>query len=538
MKLHISSLIHIFSLLLILLLVIGCSDANYDAGVYWMKKENNPIMAARSFQRSLEKHPGRWKTHRATIEALSLAEDEPGLIKQLNSTLLRWPDSCRAESVYQPGIALLGEKRYNRISAPIRQHHLGRKLAKKGNKPEILCDIIMASCRMNDTTSSMDYFKKLLNVVDNINVPDSVIQELGFLIGPAGIDWIRLEWKVNRNPEDIEARLAQIDAGLVVGDSAATRSKLTELVKRIPDSAVDSDVAKRLGRLVGADPLTSKQLIKGWDGSYSPDGKYIIYLKDLGRKGESDPYIYRASAKGGAEIPLMKGLQQFLPSIAWPCYSPDGRWIYFYGSPNKNWSPTHNIGRFHLYRVKPAYGAKPRKLTNADLLLVYPYFTRNNKVLLIRRDIGSTRASVEIVRLNPEKRILEVVSRIGEPVSGATFMADGDSLIFTTNRGIFRRSVRGGRMTVDLTWCGLNFPVLSPDNSRLLVYNRRGQALIIDRNSRKLMFIGSTAVPSGAFGRHGELLITENIKGQNRLVKLDLDSKVSSTDRFIAALKQ
>ncbi|MDP8239135.1 MAG: hypothetical protein P9X24_08595 [Candidatus Hatepunaea meridiana] len=521
-----------------LLLISGCGDENYDAGIYWLNKKENPHQAVRYFQRSINENPKRWKSHKMAIECMALIEDPIALETQIKLTLQYWPDSSRSEAIYNPAVQFLGEKKYNLMSAPIAQRQLGNLLGEKGDRPEILSSMIMVSCRMNDTIAARDYFERLLNAVDGENPPDSVVQELGFLIGPAGVDWLKLEWQVTNHPEDIEARIAQLDAGLVVGDSTSTRKKLTELASQQPDAVNDISFAKRYSRLVGVDPFNSKKLVKGWDGSLSPNRKYITYIKDLGRSNDPDLYIYRATASGGQETPLMKGVQQYLPSLAWPKYSPDGKWIYFYGSDSYNWSPSHSSARFQLYRIRPQYGSKPRKLTDENLLPVVPHFSNDGSIYLVRRDVGSSRSSIEVIKLFPDKRKMEVVSRIGEPVGGATFTPKGDSLIFTTDRGIFRRSVNGGRITVDITWRGLHFPMISPDGKKLLVHNRVNHALLIDRTTKKLTFIGKTAMSLGSFSNDGKLLITQDIGGKHHIIRLDLERKMISSDKFLAAIKK
>ncbi len=522
----------------VLLIVAGCGDKDFEAGMYWLNKENNPTMAARAFQRSLQNRPGHWKTNKMALETLSLSENIPEFEKQIISTLHYWPDSSRSASLYRPAVSLLGEERYNQLSAPIAQQHLGNLIGEKGDRPDILSSIIMASCRMKDTVAANDYFKRLMSSIGGENAPDSVIQELGFLIGPAGVDWVQMDWKIAKNPDDIDARLAQLDAGLIVGDSIAVRRKLTELVARLPNATADPKFARKFGRLVGVDPFASKTVVKGWDGSRSLDGKSIVYIKDLGRDNEPDQYIYKATSNGSQETPLMKGLQQVLPSLAWPMFSPNNKWVYFYGSPNRNWSPGRSVGRFHLYRIRARYGSRPQKMTDADLLPVTPHFGNDGSLLLVKRDVGSTRASVEVVMLNPEKCKLEILSRIGEPVTGAVFTPSGDSLIFTTDRGIFRRSVNGGKLSVDLAKRGLFYPQISPDGKQLLVLNRRNQALLIDRSTGEFTFIGRTPTPLCSFDKDGNLLLTQVINGQRHIVKLDLNRRIETSEQFLTAIRQ
>ena len=530
-------LISVIVLIPVIIALIGCGEKNYDAGMYWLEKENKPTMAARSFLRSLEDRPGHWKTNKMALQALSQAEDVPGFEKQLLSTLQYFPDSSRSEAIQQPGVSLLGEERYNQLSAPIAEQHYGNLIAKKGNKPELLCNIIMASCRARDTVAAVDYFKRLLDAGPSGIAPDTIVQELGFLVGSAQVEWVQLDWKVTRHPDDIAARLAQLETGILVGDSIQTRIRLSELMTRLPDTTGMADLAKRYARLVGVDPFNTARIMDGWEGSFSRDGKSIVYIKERGKPNEPDPYIYLASANGTGERPILKGNQQALPSIAWPALSPDNRWVYFYATSNRGWTPERSVGRFHLYRVSPQYGAKPQKLTDADLLPVSPHFNPDGSLVLVKRDVGSTRSSVEVARLDPDTRKIETLSRIGEPVSGGTFTPAGDSLVFTTDRGIFRRSIKGGNITVDLARRGLFFPMISPDGKKLLVYNRQNQALLIDRRDGTLTFIGRTAIPYGSFNTTGNLMLTQAVGGKRWLVKLDLAREIDITDKFLAVFK-
>ena len=521
-----------------LFFITGCGDEDYESGVYWLDKEKNPQQAVRSFRRSLDKNPKKWKSHKMVIQALAMSENNIELQNQLKETAGLFPDSIRSADIHIPASKLLGEDKYNRITAPIAQQHYGHLLSKKGDKTELLEKIIKVSCQMGDTIAATDYFKRLMDAVKDGKVSNTAVQDLGFLIGSAGVEWVRLEWEVSRNSDNMDARMAQLDAGLIVGDSVSTRQRLTELISRIPDASSDIKLVRKFGNLVGSDPFNMKKLVQGWDGSLSPDGQNIVFLKELGSIGDSDPYIYKAVANGRNQTPIMKGRQQRLMSLALPLYSPDGKWIYFYGSPNKNWLPQQNVGRFHLYRIRLRYGSVPEKLTDTDLLTVTPHFNRDGSILLVRRDVGSTRSSVEVVRLNPNNLNLEAISHISEPVSGATFTPNGDSLVFTTDRGIFRRSVDGGAISVDFAWRGLFFPLISPDGKRLLISNTRNQALLIDRSTGELMFIGTTAAPFGMFGKSGELLVTRNFDGIRWILKLNLDSKISSTEKFSAALSR
>lgn len=525
----------VFSGLLILL--SGCDDSDYKSGMYWLTKENNPKMAALKFQKSLEKKPKNWKTHARLIECLSLNEDADGLIKQLRESLSVFPDCTRSEAFMGNSVRVIGQNQYDLLSAGIEQRYLEKLIGKKGDSPELLSRMVITSCLVKDTVGTLGYFRRLLTSLDGEKVPADVVQEMDFLIGPSRVEWETLDWKVKRNPDDTQARLSQLNAGIVFGDSSAIRAGLRDLISRNPSEGQNPDLVKRFGLIADIDPFNTKTITKGYDASFSPDGKSIVFLRNRGEENNPDRYIYTCNIDGSNETPLLKGNQSRTPGIAMPIYSPDGKWIYFYGSPSNNWIPGR-AGRFHLYRISPRYGSHPQQLTDTDLLPVVPYFTKTGRIYLVRKDIGSTKSSVEIIELNPSRESIEPVSRVGEPVTGATFSPDGDSLIFATDRGIFRRSVNGGNITVDLAWRGLDYPQMSPDGKYLLLHNQAQQLLIVNRTTGNAIFLGSVANPYATFSKDDRLLATKWINGQPRVSVLNLGYDLKDTQEFITAINR
>ena len=522
--------------LTVFLTITGCGDEDYRNGMYWLNKKDNWEQAARAFQRSLEKHPDRWKTHKMLIEALGKGEDDLAMETQLKQTLDIFPDSTRAASMVVPGVLVLGEERYNRIAAGIEQLHMSRLLAQNRKDPSILARSIMASCRQKDKTAVIDYYMQLMTVTKGQNAPDSVLQEMNFFIGPARVAWVRYDWQIEHNLNETGAYMKQLDVGLVMGEPNVVKQKLQQLALSNPDIVNDPSVAKRFGLIAGIDPFGTKELITGWDGSYSPDGRYLIYIKEMGSSDNPDPYIYRTTATGGDQTALLKAVQQSLSSLAMPRYSPDGQWIYFYGSPNSEWSPGRQ-GRFNLYRVKPAYGNRPQKLTSSDILPVQLFFEPSGSILLIEKDVGSLRSSVRVIRLNPNTRQTTITSRVGEPVIGATFNPTGDSLIFTTDRGVFRRSIDGGVISVDLGWQNMQFPQMSPDGGMLLLQDPEGYLIAIDRRTGSPTWLGEVESPVVTFGSNGILLLTRKIGENPKVVRLNMDRTVD-VEAFVNTLRQ
>ncbi|MBT7617705.1 MAG: hypothetical protein HN590_10525 [Calditrichaeota bacterium] len=519
-------------------LFFGCSQArsDYKSGIYWLEKENNWQMAARSFNRALEKDPKSWKINQKLIQAMGMGEEPKVFESQLRKTLALFPDSARAASLAQPGKDLLGETRYNKVAGGVELMHFGTKLSRDPKDEVLLAKSIMAACRVTDTLAAVDYFKRFIIVADGKSISDSILQELRFFIGHSRLNWITLEAQILSKPDDLDARIAQLNAGILAGDSSGAVGRLSELQKIIPNAIDNQDLAKRYGTLVGYDPFKTKEIARGWDGSESPDGKKLVFIKDMGEEDYTDMYIYQMPSAGGSEKPILKAAQQNLNILAWPRFSPDGKWIYFYGSKDKSWEPGR-VGRFNLFRVKPKYNSSPQKLTDSDLIITDPFFDKDGSLLLVRRDVGSVRSSVEIIRVKPDERKIEAVSRIGEPVSSATFNHTGDSLIFATDRGIFRRSVNGGNISVDLPWTNVSFLQISPDGKLLKLCNSSDQLIIVDRDNPVPTFLGTVSSHWVTFGKHGEIYASRYNNKWKRLVRLKYGSPVIKIKDFKQKLK-
>ncbi|MFH0766221.1 MAG: hypothetical protein V2A61_07360, partial [Calditrichota bacterium] len=526
-------LTNIVLLTLFTLSLLGCSKADdeFRNGQYWLNKENNWQMAARAYRRALGHAPKKWKYHAALLNALSRGEEPGAYEQQLRVTLSFFPDSTRAMGVYNPSVSILGDERYNRIASSYALNRLGSLIAKKKDDTKLLSMAVMAACRNKDSIAVASYFERLLKALKNNPVPDSVIQEMNFFVGSAHVEWLCLQKRIENDPNDLKSRLTQIDLGIISGDSVIVRKSLTDLSAEALSDEQKTDLARRCGMAVGSNPFKLTPLVKGWDGVFAPDGQSIVYIKEMGDQDRSDLYLYRASAKGGSDAPIMKAAQEFLAAIAWPTFSPDSEWIYFYGSSEKGWG-LNKPGRFHLYRIRPQWGSHPQKLTDTNLLPVEPGYESSGTVLLVRRDIGSVRSSIEIIRLRPGTKTLESVSRIGEPVSAAAFTPNGDSLLFVTDRGLFRRAVGGGNITVDLTWTGFPFMQISPDGSSLILTTPQGKQILLDRTTVKPTFLGTSGSTPISIRKDGVLLITRGIPRQ--VCRLELKNAQISWDSFQA----
>lgn len=531
-----------FGLLLLAILIfsysfIGCSESrsDYKSGIYWLEKENNWQMAARSFGRALEKDPGNWKISLKLIEALSGGEEAPKFRKQLSLTIAAFPDKARHPDLAKFGIIALGEKEFNKLVSPAELNYLGGLHAQKPKDIPIIAKCIMAACRSFDSLAVRDYFNKAMTLTNGEKLADSLLQEMRFFIGPSQVDWLTLEWRIKAHPEDFEARLQQVNSGIISGDSILIITKIKEIARNTPEVISDEGLVKRIGRLAGYNSFNSKKIARGWDASYSPDYRKIVFLKNMGIQEDPDYYIYERNLSSGKETPILKAGQQTLGFLAWPTYSNDGKWIYFFASKDKHWYPGA-VGRFNLYRVKPRYNTKPERLTNADLLICEPFEESDGSILLVRKDVGSTRASVEIIRVAKDGN-LESVSRIGEPTISACFTPEGDSLLFMTDRGLFRRSINGGNISVDLPWIGLRFLQLSPDGKILKFVNRSNQTVFIDRNNPLPIYWGKTTSSWVSFGKDGAILTSSSADGWTIVLESNFNNKISDISGFLNKLQ-
>ncbi|MFC2149881.1 hypothetical protein ACFLQV_00100 [Calditrichota bacterium] len=522
--------IKVLLIALFALCIFGCTDADYENGMYWLNRENGE-MAAKAFQRALKNKPKKWKNHVASLEAIKLWENRDAMILQLRETFFLFPDSTKSDPVYRAGTTVLGDAEYKKISAPYAHQKLSKLLSKEGDKPEILSELIITAAYMQDTVAAIDYYKRLLDVVGADDVPKDVQQELNFFVGPARLDWLKYDWIISNNPQDTDIRLARLASIALSGDSTAIVEALKEIIEVKPDMAADPTLIRLYGMACGTIPYSNREITSGSDACYSPDGRKIAFIRERGKQGYPDPYIYVANVDGSDATPVMKGVQHYVEAIAWLRYSPDGKWIYFYGSRDKDWQPG-DAAKFSFYRIKPSFNSKAEKLTSEELLVTVPYFESNGNVRLVRSDLGSDRASVEIVSLNPNTGKQVVLSRLGEPVMSAIFSNNGDTLIFTTNRGMFSRHVSGGNINVDIAWKVFQYPVLSPNGRFIAAKTSNGASIRYDRTNGEVVYLGRVASDIVAFGKGENVLVTRSKNGVPVVFEIDL-AKILPNNKLI-----
>ncbi|GEM_PF-5602733 len=131
----------------------------------------------------------------------------------------------------------------------------------------------------------------------------------------------------------------------------------------LPHSLMDERIAQMVAKglrpglyIVNANGSSDKFLIEGENGSWSPDGKQIVYQ-------ELRKYmIYIINADGTGKRLLLEG-------GANPAWSPDGKWIlyYYYGRPG-GWyiiSPDGNERK----KLKPPINSPPRWSSDGKKIL-------------------------------------------------------------------------------------------------------------------------------------------------------------------------
>ncbi|MFN3821723.1 MAG: TolB family protein, partial [bacterium] len=303
-----------------------------------------------------------------------------------------------------------------------------------------------------------------------------------------------------------------------------SRETLSWLVNRYLSSSSKVSLTTEdlypLAAFVGISPFHRVSITEGWDGVYSTDGKNIIFIRQRGSSDDPDPYFYIKDRSTGIENPLMKAYQQGLWIIAKPFFSSDSKTLYFFGSTEKG-AQLGIKGMFYLYEVEPRWGAEGRRISDPDILPILPFPTAKGTLLAVRRDLGSVRASVEVVEIDPKKRSKTTVIRIGEPVITGCFTPQGDSLMFITERGLMKRALTGGGVVVDLEWKRLNLCYLSPDGRWLLLGRQPQDLYLIDRINQKVFFLGEWTTSQFSIWRK-TLLITFKEGGKLRLWEYDL----------------
>ncbi len=502
-------------------IIAACSgdDADFKSGMYWLNEKGNWQAAAQAFERSLAKSPDRWKNHVALIDAVSRGDDPARLERHVTEAFNKFPDSTRSSSIFTAASTLLGEDRLNKLGGKIELVSLEKQMASKGDKPELLSRAVISACRGQDQQAVSAYLGRLLEVMKG-ELPDSVRNELNYFIGSAQLDRIQLTARLEANPKDPKALTGLAKASLLSWDLALARKSIQGLNGENSDALKDEATARTFSALWDIEPFPARTVTQGWDGSRSTDGSGLLFVRDLGTTSESDKYIFRNG--GGGDQHMLKAAQQGLREIVCPRFSPDGGWIYFYSSADKNWR-LGGQGRFSLYRVKTTYGSAPIKLTDDDLVFCEPFFESNGTVLLVRKDVGSVRQSAEVFRLDPVHKRSESVIRIAEPVQWAAFTPRADSLLFITARGIYKRALAGGATTLEMTGQGYAYPLLSPDGKWLLIQGSGNEQLLFERSSGAMTYLGIASPPMGSFGKDGKLLVNRQEAGRPKIVEFDLN---------------
>jgi len=521
-------------ILLAMLTLSACSgdDADYKSGAYWLNEKDNWQAAAQAFERSLAKNPDRWKNNIALIDALSRGDDPVRLEKQVTEAFRRFPDSTRSSSILTAASTLLGEDRLNRLGGAIELQNLEKLMASKGDKPELLARAVISACRSQDQSAVSAYLGRMLEVLKG-EIPDSVRLELNYFIGSAQLDRIQLSARLEANPDDPQALIGLAKASLLAWDVSSGRKSIEKLARVNPELLKNEETARTFCSIWDISPFQSRTLTQGWDGARTSNNATLLFVRDLGTASDPDKYIFRNS--GGADQHTMKAAQQGLREIVAPRFSPDGSWIYFFSSADKNWK-LGSPGRFNLYRIKPSYGASPVKLTDDDLLFCEPFIEASGTVLLVRKDVGSVRQSAEVFRVDPERHKSETVIRIAEPVQWAAFTPHADSLLFITSRGIHKRSLAGGATTLEMTGQGYAYPLLSPDGKWLVLQGPDNEQLLFDRNAGSMISLGMAHKPLGWFGTDGKLLVTREEAGKPKVIEYDLNRPLPVSETLLAKI--
>jgi len=506
----------------------GCTfdDEEYKVGRHYLDEQDNWKLAADFFRKSLRNHPDRWKTHAALLEALGRGDDPAQLEAQLRETLAVFPDSARSTTLSNSAAQLIGEDRYNQIAGSLQLADLQRQISTKSDNPALLARGIIAACRAADASATLSLFDSFLRLKSAPAIPDSVRYELDYFIGPAQVERATLAIRLEQKPNDPKLLLSLARANLLSFDLEGAKSALQKAIAADAVTTGSPDVVATFKALFGEPPFAIQIRSNGWDGCASQEGR-IVTIRDLGKRDDPDQYFFIG------ETPIMKAGQQNLRAIAMPRFSPDGAWIYFYGSNEKNWRP-NSPGRFQLYRVKPVYGATPQKLTDDELIPADFFIEPSGSALIVRRDVGSVRKSGEVIRCNPVSKSVSPVVRIGEQIQSACFTSGGDSLLFISDRGLLKRSLTGGQVTSVLPWQGTSLPSISPDGKWLLLHSKVGDQLLVERSTGAIVYLGSCDFTGGRFTGSAKLLVTRKINGDLQAVEFDLNNRTVSSEHFLA----
>jgi eukaryotic-like serine/threonine-protein kinase len=187
-----------------------------------------------------------------------------------------------------------------------------------------------------------------------------------------------------------------------------------------------------------------------------PDGQYISFVRAL---KDNNIYIKPALREGNEKL--------MYSGTTWGehSWSPDGKWLVITESDSSN------NGYLSLLSVqtgdKRSLTSTPKKIQGeVDIL---PVFSPHGKTIAFYRKLGFERGDIYTIAVDDSEA--KQLTFDDNDVQGLTWTANGQEIIFSSNRGgdvrLWRIGTKGGTPKMLTTGLNAHYPTISPDGERL-----------------------------------------------------------------------
>lgn len=222
----------------------------------------------------------------------------------------------------------------------------------------------------------------------------------------------------------------------------------------------------------------------GRDASVSPDGSQIVYVRGdaslwtKGYKGSGNWDLYTISLKD-KEPP--KQLTTFEGNDLSPCYSPDGKMIFFLREDDVITKSGQKLPTYNLWQMSAA-GENPTRITNFDTEIASPHFTPDGKKIVFEKDFRiwqidfvEKKGNLVPITIQSDMRgEQEELRMLTDGNEMGHWSQNGEEIVFALQGDIWFMSARGGEARpIIRSRAKDQWPRLSPDGKFLSYFSNK-----------------------------------------------------------------
>ena len=222
----------------------------------------------------------------------------------------------------------------------------------------------------------------------------------------------------------------------------------------------------------------------GRDAMVSPDGNLIVYARGdssmwrKGYHGSANWDIYTTALQGPS---MPKQLTTFDGNEFYPCYTPDGKTIYYLREDDVPLKDGNKAPVFNLWKMG-VNGESQTQVTAFDNDMMAPDLSSDGKLLVFEQDFRLWQMDLVELKVTPipieinsdKKSEQEIVRIISEGNEMANFSPDGQQIAFVLHGDIWIMSAMGGEARRITSGAAKDqWPRFAPDGKSLAYFSNK-----------------------------------------------------------------